>query len=123
MNLNKFMHQVDAHYDAVQALLERKQEEADEDYDFAEEAMHRELTFDDLLEELDNLPDQIKEEALKEAEQGKATRLLVDTYEIFLEKKTGHLLDRAIFYTRQINHYNATSNHFYLHVPEMPRNP
>ncbi len=118
MNAHKFMHQVETHYDAMQALLERKQEEADEAYNLAEEAAQRELIFDDLLEELDNLPNQVKEKALKEAAQGKATQLIADAYERFLEKKTGHLLNHATYYAQRINHYNAALNHFHSHVPK-----
>ena len=120
MNLNKLMSQVDAYDDARQVELEREQEKADAAYDLAEEAAMRELTFDELLEELHHLPNPIKEAALKAAAQGKATPLLADAYAQFLEKKTGHLLSRATYYAQQLNDYNETLNHFYWPLPDVP---
>ncbi len=107
MNLNKLMIQVEARDDEILARLEREQEQADEAYIQEENAAGRELIFDALLEALDQLPDQIKKEALQEAARGEATMLFADTYERFLEAKTNQALQRATYCARQLNQYSA----------------
>ncbi|BBE09641.1 Uncharacterized protein MCB1EB_1480 [Mycoavidus cysteinexigens] len=91
MNVNELMHKVEAHYDWLQA----RSEAADEAYCSLTDEVEENMTFDDLLEAMVDLPDLVKKQALRDAAQAHPTNLLAETYERLLQAQTSKALQRA----------------------------
>jgi PHD/YefM family antitoxin component YafN of YafNO toxin-antitoxin module len=91
MSPYQLMQKVEAFYERVQA----RQEEKDEAYCASCDEFEEEMSLDELLEKMLNLPDSAKQKALREAAQYQPSLVLAEMYEQLLQEKTGKALQEA----------------------------
>ncbi|MCX8566801.1 MAG: hypothetical protein ON057_001528 [Glomeribacter sp. 1016415] len=95
--------QIETYYDVLKACSEA----ADEAYCALADEFEENMTFDDLLEAMVELPDSVKKQALRDAAQGLTTLLFADTYERLLQAQTDEALRKASEYARYLPLYES----------------